>query len=118
MPLPNAAGVGFKPKHFEAIRTIAPALGFFEVHAENYMGAGGLPHAQLAQLRADYALSMHGVGLSIGGADALNADHLVRPPLMRNLMRGDPGGHVEATRSVADPHKKVWPLGECDDTGS
>lgn len=78
MPLPPATGVGFKPEHFEAIRATTPALGFFEVHAENYMGAGGLPHAQLSQLRADYALSLHGVGLSIGGADALNDEHLAR----------------------------------------
>jgi uncharacterized protein (UPF0276 family) len=78
MPLPLSAGVGFKPEHFAAIDSTNPALGFFEVHAENYMGAGGLPHAQLACLRRDYALSLHGVGLSIGGADALNTDHLVR----------------------------------------
>ncbi len=78
MPLPPATGVGFKPQHFEAIRAAPPDLGFFEVHAENYMGAGGLPHAQLSQLRADYALSLHGVGLSIGGADALSTDHLAR----------------------------------------
>ncbi|WP_138933319.1 DUF692 domain-containing protein [Roseovarius arcticus] len=78
MPLPPDAGLSFKPEHFEAIRATAPALGFFEVHAENYMGAGGLPHAQLGQLRVDYALSLHGVGLSIGGADALNTNHLAR----------------------------------------
>jgi uncharacterized protein len=78
MSLPPGAGVGFKPDHFDAIRSTRPALGFFEVHAENYMGAGGLPHAQLGALRADYALSLHGVGLSIGGADALDKDHLHR----------------------------------------
>ncbi|MBI6630753.1 MNIO family bufferin maturase [Pontibaca salina] len=78
MALPVAAGVGFKPEHFEAIRAAAPALGFFEVHAENYMGAGGLPHLQLERLRADYALSLHGVGLSIGGAEGLDSAHLVR----------------------------------------
>jgi uncharacterized protein (UPF0276 family) len=78
MPLPASAGVGFKPEHFDTIRRTRPRLGFFEVHAENYMGAGGLPHAQLSALRADFALSLHGVGLSIGGADDLNADHLAR----------------------------------------
>ncbi|MFN7222475.1 MAG: DUF692 domain-containing protein [Paracoccaceae bacterium] len=76
--LPKAAGVGFKPEHFEAIRNDGTKPGFFEVHAENYMGAGGLPHAQLTALRADHALSLHGVGLSIGGAGPLNADHLAR----------------------------------------
>jgi uncharacterized protein len=78
MPLPTSVGVSFKPEHFDAIRSTAPGVGFFEVHAENYMGAGGLPHAQLGRLRRDYALSLHGVGLSIGGADDLSADHLAR----------------------------------------
>ncbi len=76
--LPPAVGVGFKPEHFAAIRASRPAIGFFEVHAENYLGAGGLPHAQLAALRADFALSVHGVGLSIGGARGLDRDHLLR----------------------------------------
>ncbi len=78
MTLPAQAGLGFKPQHFDAIRETRPDLGFFEIHAENYMGAGGAPHAMLAALRADYALSFHGVGLSIGGAGPLDADHLRR----------------------------------------
>jgi uncharacterized protein len=76
--LPATAGVGFKPEHFDAIRTDRGRIGFFEVHAENYMGAGGLPHVQLAAIRADHALSLHGVGLSIGGPKAPDADHLAR----------------------------------------
>lgn len=76
--LPPRAGVGFKPQHLADIRRDPHPPAFFEVHAENYMGAGGLPHAQLAALRADHALSVHGVGLSIGGAGGLDADHLAR----------------------------------------
>lgn len=76
--LPPSAGVGFKPEHFAAIIEAPQPLGFFEVHAENYMGAGGPPHAQLARLRADYALSVHGVGLSIGSMQPLDRDHLSR----------------------------------------
>jgi uncharacterized protein (UPF0276 family) len=76
--LPNCAGLGFKPEHFAAIRQGAASVGFFEVHAENYMCAGGLPHAQLTALRSDYALSLHGVGLSIGGPGRLNRNHLMR----------------------------------------
>ncbi len=76
--LPAAPGLGFKPEHFAAIRSTRPDLGFFEVHAENYMGAGGVPHAQLRALREGYALSLHGVGLSIGGAGRLDAEHLAR----------------------------------------
>jgi len=63
--LPARAGVGFKPEHFRDILAAAQPIGFFEVHAENYMGAGGPPHAQLGALRERYALSVHGVGLSI-----------------------------------------------------
>ena len=76
--LPRRAGVGFKPEHFAAINAVSQPIGFFEVHAENYMGAGGPPHAQLGKLRQDYALSIHGVGLSIGSMQPLDADHLAR----------------------------------------
>jgi uncharacterized protein (UPF0276 family) len=76
--LPSRPGVGFKPEHFSDIDREPQPLGFFEVHAENYMGAGGPPHARLAKLRQDYALSVHGVGLSIGGAQPLDLEHLAR----------------------------------------
>lgn len=76
--LPPSAGAGFKAGHFESIAAAPQPLGFFEVHAENYMGAGGLPHAQLGYLRERYALSIHGVGLSIGSAGPLDRTHLAR----------------------------------------
>lgn len=76
--LPPRAGIGFKPQHFADIVASRQPLGFFEVHAENYMGAGGPPHAQLRRLREDYALSIHGVGLSIGAMQPLDAAHLER----------------------------------------
>ncbi|MDB6176607.1 DUF692 domain-containing protein [Paracoccus sp. Z330] len=77
MPLPSSAGLGFKAQHFQAIRDTQPRLGFFEVHAENYLGDGGAPHAMLTALRRDYAISIHGVGLSIGGP-TLDKAHLAR----------------------------------------
>lgn len=76
--LPKRAGVGFKPEHFRKVIDAPQPLGFFEVHAENYMGAGGPPHAQLSKLREDYSLSIHGVGLSIGSMQPLDQDHLAR----------------------------------------
>lgn len=76
--LPHRAGIGFKPEHFADILAAPQPIGFFEVHAENYMGAGGPPHAQLGRLREDYALSIHGVGLSIGSMQPLDRDHLSR----------------------------------------
>jgi uncharacterized protein len=76
--LPARAGVGFKPAHFRDILAAAQPVGFFEVHAENYMGAGGPPHAQLAALRERHPLSLHGVGLSIGSMQPLDREHLTR----------------------------------------
>jgi len=71
-------GVGFKPEHFEAIVDTRPELGFFEVHAENYMGGGGAPHRRLDAIRELYPLSLHGVGLSIGSPGPLDRAHLQR----------------------------------------
>jgi uncharacterized protein (UPF0276 family) len=73
-----SVGVGFKPEHFEAIVETGPGLGFFEVHAENYMGAGGAPHRRLDAIRERYPLSLHGVGLSIGSPGPLDQTHLQR----------------------------------------
>jgi uncharacterized protein (UPF0276 family) len=76
--LPAAVGAGFKAQHFEDILSAHQPVAFFEIHAENYMGAGGRPHAQLRALCELYALSIHGVGLSIGSAEPLDTDHLRR----------------------------------------
>lgn len=77
-PIPATAGVGLKSEHCEDIFREQPDIGWFEVHAENYMGAGGPPHASLTRIRERYPLSVHGVGLSIGGAGPLDAEHLSR----------------------------------------
>jgi uncharacterized protein (UPF0276 family) len=72
------AGVGFKPQHFDDILASDPPLGFIEIHAENYMGDGGLPHAMLRKLCERFSLSIHGVGLSIGSHAPLDREHLGR----------------------------------------
>ncbi len=76
VPLPRRAGVGLKPEHFGAVLDEAPDLGFFEVHAENYLVAGGPLHHFLTRIRERYPLSVHGVGLSIGGDEPLDEAHL------------------------------------------
>jgi uncharacterized protein len=76
--LPARAGVGLKPQHFREVLATAPPVGFFEVHAENYMVDGGPFHHFLARIRERYALSLHGVGLSIGGEAPLDEAHLDR----------------------------------------
>ena len=76
--IPARAGVGLKAQHYETVVAERPDIGWFEVHAENYMGAGGPPHHYLEAIRRDYPLSLHGVGLSIGGEGPLDAAHLER----------------------------------------
>ena len=76
--LPQRAGLGLKPQHYNDILNGAPDIGFFEVHAENYMGAGGPPHRYLEAIHERFPLSLHGVGLSIGGSGPLDRAHLGR----------------------------------------
>jgi uncharacterized protein (UPF0276 family) len=76
--LPAKPGVGYKPQHFAAIMADPGPVGWLEVHAENYMGQGGRPLAQLRALAERFPISVHGVGLSIGGAGPLDRDHLDR----------------------------------------
>ena len=74
----NAVGAGLKPAHFAEILAARPDLGFFEIHAENYMNAGGPNHRWLAAIGEHYPLSVHGVGLSLGSTETLDRDHLAR----------------------------------------
>jgi len=75
---PLRAGAGLKPEHHRHVLETRPDIGWFEVHAENYMGAGGPPHFFLERVRALYPLSLHGVGLSIGSAGGMVPGHLAR----------------------------------------
>ncbi|MDQ6436135.1 DUF692 domain-containing protein [Mesorhizobium sp. LHD-90] len=76
--LPWRAGLGLKPEHYADILSARPDVGFFEVHAENYMGDGGAPHRALAAIAERYPISLHGIGLSIGAARPLDRQHLAR----------------------------------------
>ena len=76
--VPSLAGAGLKGTHVPAILADPEPVAFFEVHAENYMGAGGPPHAALAAVRDRFPISVHGVGLSIGAAHPLDREHLAR----------------------------------------
>ena len=76
--MPNAPGVGYKPQHFQDILADAGPVKWLEIHAENYMGQGGRPLAQLRHLAETFPISCHGVGLSIGSEGDLDVDHLAR----------------------------------------
>src|SRR5579883_42895 len=78
LDLADRAGTSFKHEHLAAILAEGPRTGFFEVHAENYMGAGGPPHQALERIRADHPVSLHGVCMSIGGPQPLDQAHLAR----------------------------------------
>jgi uncharacterized protein (UPF0276 family) len=92
--LPRRAGLGFRPEHAHEVLTGAHDGAWFEVHAENYMGAGGPALAMLTELRALYPLSLHGVALSLGGPAArLDRAHLAR--LRRLIDRFAPASFSE-----------------------
>lgn len=78
LQLPLRAGLGLKAEHFHDVLQTRPHVGFFEVHAENYMVDGGPFHHYLGLIREHYPLSIHGVGLSIGGEAPLDTGHLKR----------------------------------------
>jgi uncharacterized protein (UPF0276 family) len=74
--LPKRAGVGLKSCHFAEIVEAKPDIGFFEIHAENYLVDGGPFHHYLTRIRENYPLSVHGVALSIGADAPLDLAHL------------------------------------------
>jgi uncharacterized protein (UPF0276 family) len=76
--LPARAGIGYKPQHFQDLTQDPGAVRWLEIHAENYMGDGGRPLAQLRALADRFPISVHGVGLSVGGEGPLDPDHLAR----------------------------------------
>jgi uncharacterized protein (UPF0276 family) len=85
---PASIGIGFKAMHTDALLADGTDLDLVEVHAENLMGAGGPTHARLDAVRDKFALSLHGVGLSIGGEGPLDERHLER--LARVAARFEP----------------------------
>ena len=77
-PIPARSGVGLKARYYREVLDTRPDIGWFEVHTENYMGAGGPPHRFLEAIAESYPLSFHGVGLSLGSAEPLDKRHLAR----------------------------------------
>ncbi len=87
-PIRASAGIGLRFPHHVAVRQRRPPVGWMEVHPENYMG-GGKPLEHLEAIRRDYPISLHGVGLSLGSAEGIDAGHLAR--LARLADRIEPG---------------------------
>ena len=74
--LTRRAGIGLRPPHYRAMLDVMPDVSFLEVHSENFFGDGGQPLKYLTKFREDYAISTHGVGLSLGSTDPLSLEHL------------------------------------------
>lgn len=91
--MPASAGIGLRDPHAAEIDCARPAIGWLEVHSENYFGHDRHRHARLQRLRADYPLSLHGVGLSLGSVD---------PP---------DGVHIEALAALVDRYEP-WLVSE------
>ena len=75
-PIPAAAGVGLRSSHLEAFASGTPDVPWVEIHSENFIDVGGLTRKRLEDVRAHYAVSCHGVGLSLGSAEGLDTNHL------------------------------------------
>jgi uncharacterized protein (UPF0276 family) len=84
----QGAGIGLRAPHVRQVREERPAVPWLEVHSENYFADGGPALAALTAIRADYPLSLHGVGMSLGSTDPLDRAHLVK--LARLIARVDP----------------------------
>jgi len=77
-PVPARAGIGLRSVHHEALLAERPAVGFIEAHTENYFHEGGAAVRALLRARAEYPLSLHGVGLGLGSVDGVDREHLAR----------------------------------------
>lgn len=108
--IPVSAGIGLRFQHHQAVLDERPDIAWFEAHTENYMGRG-TPLRYLEAVRCDYPVALHGVGLSIGSADELDATHLQR---IRNVVeRIDPGAvseHLSWSFAAGDYLGDLLPL--------
>lgn len=75
---PARAGIGLRAPHMRELLDSRPPVAWLEVHSENYFAEGGRAVAELDQVRRDYPLSLHGVGLSLGSSDPLDREHLTK----------------------------------------
>src|SRR5512134_517473 len=92
--LPVGTGIGLRAAHHERVSAERPDIAWLEVHTENFLGGGATP-ALLESLRDRHAISLHGVGLSLGSADGLDEEHLARiAALVRRIEPASVSDHV------------------------
>lgn len=73
--LPCIAGIGLRAPHYREVLETLPALGWVEVHNENFFG-GGAPLRTLLKVREHYPVSLHGVGMGLASTTPLDKHHL------------------------------------------
>jgi len=71
-------GIGLRAAHYREFLDARPAVGWVEVHSENYFGSGGYDRHVLERVRADFPVSLHGVGLGLGSAEGFSESHLAK----------------------------------------
>ncbi|MGR9086506.1 MAG: MNIO family bufferin maturase [Gammaproteobacteria bacterium] len=86
--IPASAGIGLRSRHVREILDGRAKVAWFEVHSENYFSKGGAPLRELERIRADYPISLHGVGLSLGSVDPADRSYLAS--LKRLIERIEP----------------------------
>src|SRR4051812_33789045 len=69
-------GTGLRQVHYEDFIISKPQIGWIEVHSENYLCCGGASFDYLLKIRADYPVSLHGIGMSLGSSDGLDLEYL------------------------------------------
>lgn len=115
-PIPARAGVGLRFAHQRQFLDERPAVAWIEVHAENYMG-GSAAVSALERLRADYPVSIHGVGLSLGSADGIERSHLQRlRTLVQRLQPGLVSEHLSWSSIGGDYLADLLPLPLTEET--
>ena len=111
VPVPAQAGIGLKFDHITEIIETQPAAAWFEIHAENFMSAGGPSIRALDRVRRHYPMSVHGVGLSLGGAGPLDQAHLDRlKSLVKRIEPGLVSEHLAWCRTDGDFLNDLLPV--------
>jgi len=106
LPIPAKAGIGLRFQHHQAVLEVAPDVAWMEVHTENYMG-GGTPLRYLDAIRRDYPISLHGVGLSLGSAEGLDAAHIERMKVTRTPELLTVNGRAELVVQDAESYQAL-----------
>jgi uncharacterized protein len=109
--LPVGAGVCLKAEHYTAVLSAADRPAFLEVHAENYLCAGGPAHRYLEAIRRDSRLSIHGVGLSLAGTSPPTAEALkARRALIDRYQPDEFSEHLAWTEFGGDYFNDLLPI--------